>query len=295
MNDGQRRRHVRDIAHLYISGARHREPAPRLCLVIAGADRGCFPGFHAANLAAALAVRGCEVRLHERSGLLPNAGFYFSLPPSQYIRWEDSEGETDSGLAGVTLDCSRGALRIPRGDWPRARIDLLHLPPLTEKTRAMDYFGLSGEEGPGPPVVVLLVGGETVLDGIPAGFLERFEPDTVLVFHTTESGAAEREAGRAADPPLSGIGAATGWETALADRVSVVIRVPDSGLATAYFAAADALRFKMDELRRTIVGPASAQGSAGLRSGSADRRPDGEGTVLPISRFGTRHTRRSSG
>jgi hypothetical protein len=294
MNDGQRKRHIRDIAHLYISGARHGEPAPHLCLVIAGEDRGCFPGFHAANLAAALALRGCEVRLHERSGLLPNAGFYLSLPPSRYIRWEDSEGEPDSGLAGVTVDCSTGAVKVARGDSPRARIDLFHLPPMTEKTRAMDYPALSGEE-PKTPVIVLLVGGERVRDRVPAGFLERLEPDTVLVFHTDGSGAAEREAGSAADPAYSGLGAVTGWGIALEDRVPVVVRAPDSGLSAAYFAAADALRFKMDEFRRTIVGPASAEGSAGLRSGSADRRPDREGTVLPISRFGTRHSRRSSG
>jgi len=294
MNDGQRRRHIRDIAHLYISGARHGEPAPRLCLVIAGQDRRCFPGFHAANLAAALAARGCEVYLHERSGLLPNAGFYFSLPPSRYIRWEDSEGETDSGLAGVTVDCSDGTVKVARGESPRARIDLFHIPPMTEKNQAMDCSAVSGEE-PETPVIVVLVGGERVWDGAPAGFLERFDPDTVLVFRTGESGAVEREAGSTADPPFSGLGAVTGWETALADRVPVVVRAPDSGLSAGYFAAADALRFKMDELRRTIVGPASAEGSAGLRSGSVDRRPDREGTVLPISRLGARHSRRSSG
>jgi hypothetical protein len=91
MNDGQKRRHIRDIAHLYISGSRDRTPAPRVTLVIVGENRACFSGFHAANLAAALSARGCSVRLSERSGLLPNAGFYLALSPSQYIRWDDAE------------------------------------------------------------------------------------------------------------------------------------------------------------------------------------------------------------
>ena len=188
MNDGQKRRHIRDIAHLYISGSRQREPAPRSCLVIAGENKRCFPGFHAANLAAALAVRGCDVRLHERSGLLPNAGFYLALPPARYIRWDKSESETDPGLAGVTVDCSTGAVEAFRGESPRAQVDFLHVPPLFSALPPGECLPPWGS-GVRSPVIVVFVGGEGTRTGTPAGFSERFCPAAVLFLHTGESDA----------------------------------------------------------------------------------------------------------
>lgn len=310
MNDGQKRRHIRNIAHLYLSGSRRGEPAPHFCLVIAGDNKSCFPGFHAANLAAALAARGCEVRVHDRSGLLPNAGFYLALPPSTYIRWDAPEGGAEPALAGVTFDCAIGEVDAIHGESPRAQVELFHEPPLSTAPAARRGLPSWGD-GSRPLVIALIVGGEGVRPRVPARFPGQPGPDTVLLLRTEEDEVPARDSDQlpgetqgqmdqgngsphAAERPVTEIGSVTGWEAALSDRVPAVVRAPDSGFSAAYFAVADAIRFKVDELRRTIVGPASAEGSAGLRPGSADRRPDSEGAVLPISRFGARHSRRSS-
>lgn len=311
MNDGHKRRHIRDIAHLYISGVRQRDPAPRVCLVMAGEDRRCFPGFHAANLAAALAARGCEVRVHERSGLLPNAGFYLALPPSRYIPWEEAEGEPGRGLhpglSGVKVEFSPGSVGTAPGESPRTQVDVFHVPPLSDGKPVGELPSSRGGEL-GPLVIVVIAGGTGLPEEIPAVFWGSLVPDAILVFCTGESGVPLSAADVPPDRPPNGadpaeedakeahrslpeIGRAGDWETALADRVPVVVRDPDSGLASSYLAAADALRFKTEELRRTIVEPASAEGSPGLRSGSVDRRSGSERAVLPISRLGARHTR----
>jgi len=331
MNDGQKRRHIRDIAHLYISGARRRDPAPRACLLVTGENKLAFPGFHAANLAAALAARGCEVRLHERSGLLPNAGFYLALPPTGYIPWNLADDETAIGLSGVTLDYAPRRDEEVSGETTRPQVDFFHFPPLSGVTpagepstherasvepAALECAALLRAQ-PRPILIVVVAGAGGPRPGIPAGFLGSLVPDVVMALRTGDSGLAgcgvdglpvgtcgetgpdgsrgnmdrgDEILGKT-DLPFPEAGRVIEWEDVLADRVPAVVRAPDSALANAYLAAADAIRFKMDELRRTIVEPASAQDSDGLRSRSDDCGSGSEGTVLPISRFGARHSR----
>ena len=73
-------RSIRDIAHLYITKPRDDYRA----IVVTGVDVETFPGFHVANLAAALSVLGRRVRVVERSGLLLNAARFLAMPPQVY-------------------------------------------------------------------------------------------------------------------------------------------------------------------------------------------------------------------
>lgn len=44
-----------------------------------------LPGFHVANLAAAMAASGRRVLLHEWSGVQPSAAYFLSLPPAVFL------------------------------------------------------------------------------------------------------------------------------------------------------------------------------------------------------------------
>lgn len=116
--DTSRARSIRDIAHLYIS-SQGGGPRPRT-LVVGAVDRGTFPGFHVAAMAAAMAALGRRVRVIERSGLLANAGRFLALPAAVYA---GSRRSPVSALSGVELWYS---------DPPaagQATVDIVHVPP----------------------------------------------------------------------------------------------------------------------------------------------------------------------
>jgi len=296
MNDGQKRRHIRDIAHLYISGSRDRAPAPRVTLLIVGENRACFSGFHAANLAAALSARGCSVRVSERSGLLPNAGFYLALSPSQYIRWDDAESEPVAGLAGVMIDCANGEFEPSSGESHRPRVDLVHVPPSSDDKSLETSLRLVDETAQ-PLAIMLIVDfdqappGTPVYQGVPACLAERLKSVATFVLHSSDRANEPR----IDDPSVCDLGTVVGWESALGDRVPPVVRAPSSALSSAYFAVADNVLIRMNELRRKSVGPPAIENSAGDRSGGDDSRHDPEGSLLQVSRFGMRYPRRGPG
>jgi len=201
-------RSIRDIAHLYVS--RRRQGARRIILL--GARREWFPGFHAANLAAAFALDGYAVRLVERSGLLANAGFFLALPPAVYAAPGRGEFSAVSAFGGVDVwfapppPAFAGASQHESGV-----VELVHAPPL-DAASEIDYGGedvvyLIGDGAdarrlprPGPRSWVLLVGGEGVAP--PAGFAPA--------------------------------GSLSKWKRALRDTVPAVVRDPGSSLGRSY-------------------------------------------------------------
>ncbi|UCG52697.1 MAG: hypothetical protein JSW58_03880, partial [Candidatus Latescibacterota bacterium] len=153
--DTHKSRHIRDIAHLYISSVRSRSDSLSATLLIVGEDRGCFSGFHAANLGAALSAKGVSVHLFERSGLLPNSGFFMSLPPRQYIRWDKDVEAPIAGLGGAKI--SYTLKRSPAlGDGARRpRVELIHLAPVHPELPFQE--GLREARDFAGPVTILLV------------------------------------------------------------------------------------------------------------------------------------------
>ncbi len=254
MADSHKPRHIRDIAHLYISRLKTHSSAPRATLLIAGDSKRCFPGFHAANLAAAFASRGIAVRLLELSGILPNAGFYMSLAPERYIHWDGRDVEVVfSGLSGIKIGYSLGARRGLEGSAGRPRIGLVHLPPASPIGEFQDSLErVLGTLGP-PALAILLR-----LDGYPQwnwgspGGLSRW-PTCVL--RLGKGIPREPEADRL----LFDLGTLPEWEKALKDRVPAAVRAPGSALSRAYLSVCDSLLCKVNQARRT---------SGGIRSSS---------------------------
>ena len=136
MLNSQKPRHIRDIAHLYLSRIKKPvtsfPPAPALILV--ADDKRCLPGFHAANLAAGLSAKGLRVRFTETSGLLPNAGYYMFLPPERYIHWNRrKQGPIYSGMAGIKIGFQAAGLSSEPGTPAAKEIRIFHLPPVHTK------------------------------------------------------------------------------------------------------------------------------------------------------------------
>ena len=132
-NQERRPRDLRDISHLFLSSAASAlDAAPRRALVaLACADDGPWRAFAAAGLARALEAAGLDVTLLETGRALPNAGFYFALEPSAYLRAVFDPRAIVSGPPAGQLrfhyarDPSRLPLPPREGGFPgRARIVL---------------------------------------------------------------------------------------------------------------------------------------------------------------------------
>jgi len=229
-----RPRHIRDIAHLYVSRMRKPEHGRRLRLIVAGAERSCFPGFHTANLAVALAASGCAVRLAEMSGLQPNAGFFLALPPDVYIDGPAlNAGGTAtpvaSALSGVDIafDLAGPPTEANGG---RAVVEVVHAPP-AEFESAWRQTAASAVEGfAGAVAVVVLDGGQGVGKRLLAGL-----PDPARGYVLRVAGP------RGADTPgeVQDLGAVDRWQAALSDRLPPHLRDSESHLARAYRSVAE--------------------------------------------------------
>jgi len=84
----RRPKDLQDISHLFLSTgvSAQRAAAPRALAVLACSDSVPWRAFAAAGLARALEAAGMDVTLLEAGRALPNAGFYFALEPSVYLR-----------------------------------------------------------------------------------------------------------------------------------------------------------------------------------------------------------------
>lgn len=219
-------RHIRDIAHLYLSRL---DPPARdggRCVVVAGVDRECFPAFHVANMAAALAGRGHAVRLAELSAEPLNTGFFLSLPPAVYID-PPSDGVGVSALGRVTL-----VHALARETSEAGRIDLVHLPPVAAAThgavlqRVMDATGAS-------VTLLYLSAGD---DPLP-------EPPEGAGICAVDVRGPRRDGPPRNEQPdgVVWLGRIDRWHSALCDPIPPVIRDPHSMLARSYQSLCESL------------------------------------------------------
>lgn len=262
MGGTYRPRHIRDIAHLYISNSQSTSYAPSATLLTVGENRRCFSGFHAANLAAALSAKGVCVHLFERSGVLPNAGFFMSLPPRRYIPWEDDEDAPVAGVGGVTIDCSPKGFPTFEGDSRCPRVDVVHLPPTLPEKPFQE--GLRDVRGFVQPVTILLILriGKTTSGEIPECVARELGPVAACVLYLDDTGPHSRDD----DPSVCDLGSVTDWVSALRDRVPAVIRAPDSALSRVYLAVCDRVLFKINQLRGETGAERAFGTSAATRS-----------------------------
>ncbi len=260
---------------------------------ITGEHKRCFPGFHVANLAAALASKNCPVHLYERSGLLPNAGYFMSLSPRHYIRWDEDGKGVATGLGDVEVDCSSRRSRAFARDARIPRVEVFHVPPLFPEEHFLNTLKEIENRVTSVGILVVLGTGRIPLSGIVGAVAEVLNPATTCTLHLggpargrVEDGRTfNRENGpsggdfegespqacREDDTEAIDLGCVSDWEHALNDRVPAVLRAPGSALSQAYRAAADGLFFKINDLGRKSDASRVCGISTGIGSGPRHR------------------------
>lgn len=269
MLENRKPRHIRDIAHLYISRPQTRTDAPAVTLCVVAEDKRCFPGFHVANIAAALSGKNCPVRLLDRSGLLPNAGYYMSISPRRYTpREEDDAAGPTPGMAGVEVDCSSGdTIALPQGS-RYARVVLVHLPPLSPEDRFSEALREAKKRAGAAGILLVLRTARTADEGRLNSLAAELRPEATFALMLAElhlGRTVESIGPRMGEPGAVDLGRIIDWERAVDDRVPPVVRSPNSALAQTYRSVSEALLFKVNDLGRksdaTRVGAYAGIGS----------------------------------
>ena len=257
MSEGHHPRHIRDIAHLFIS--RPRERSRRLTILVSGLDRECFPALHVSNLALAVRSAGATVGINEISGLVPGCGYFLSLPPAVYLPTKGRASEWVSALGGLRLSHD---VTAPE---PDPDVCFVHLPPLTRSHAISSALA----ETPRADACVVL------WPSLPEARSEaRSEAELSVADGMKALGRVRYSAGRfvlrldhtVADhwEDLYPLGAVRGWRSTLSDRVPAVIRDPDSYLARSYLTAGEVLTARLAFGRKAFDG---------VRNRSDTRRP----------------------
>lgn len=269
MLENRKPRHIRDIAHLYISRPQPRTQDSFVSVWITAEHKRCFPGFHVANLAASLSARNGPVRLLDRSGLLPNAGYFMSLSPRRYIRWGEDGARLAAGLGGVEIDCSSREFRnFPPASRP-VRVEIVHLPPFSPADRFEAALEEARKRVRPVSVLVVLRSVRTLGEGLPPSVEAELRPAATFVIRLAEFpvGRIDTPPGAWKDEPDAiDLGRVVDWERSIDDRVPPVLRAPNSALAQTYRSASEALLFKINDLGRKHDATRALGISAGIGS-----------------------------
>jgi hypothetical protein len=201
---------------------------------VIGRDRTCLPGFHVANIAAALAATNVRVRVFELSGVLPNAAFYFCLPPAVYIERSTPEARTlTPGLNKISVAFDTDRLAGSGNPRERVSVNLIHMPP--QDTPALEKCA-NELSRTGVDRWALSLGGRSDGLGLWVDSKAVFE----LALEPSAPGAYAR----------GYVGEVVGWEASVADRVPSVVRNPRSGLARAYLGVVESLLSRIHSVRQ---------------------------------------------
>jgi hypothetical protein len=250
MERNSKPRHIRDIAHLYLSRLPEKRNGRHSLLYIAASSVDCFGAYHAANIALCLQQRGQRVRLIDLSGNLPCCAYFLKLPPRVYIKQKkENPGEELSALAGISVCFEApgshaakpgGEEGIVAGFRPRAgsQIDIVHLPPASASDAAEAALR-SCESLPGvrnATAAVLAPDDRTAQMAGGRLFGSRSGIDWVTLALSRKPRAEEHEGSF-----RQSLGYLAGWRPLLSDPLPCVVRDPESHLSRSYFSVSEAL------------------------------------------------------
>jgi hypothetical protein len=249
MDDFHKPRHIRDIAHLYISRMSATDEALPKHVYVIGTARECFAGYHAANVALCIAQKGHAVQLVEVSGTIPCSAYFLRLPPQVYLKQKLQHPEDSvSGLGGVTVRFALPSASQPRGSTragiatglrrrSAGAVDVFHLPPVDELESLEGIMEeVSGIPGSQKCAVVLAPNQAEAVDAGRGVFGRR----PAIQWKTLS--LVERRYGPGEVPAgAHSLGYLVGWRSLLADPLPCVVRDPDSHVSRSYASVCDAL------------------------------------------------------
>jgi hypothetical protein len=206
--------------------------------------KDCLSGFHTANIAAAFSACGARVRIFELSRLLPNAAFYFSHSPHVYFGSRGaSSREFAPGLNEISITFDSVRLMSERLSSDGLRVSLIHLPTVDAKGHA-EALKTVVDRCPGEHWGLYLCRG--------AGHAGEREFCDCLGASATFNLSLCDTNGTGPIPTVVGrsLGNIARWEGAVRDRVPIVFRNPNAGLARQYLAVCESILSKINSLRR---------------------------------------------
>jgi len=250
MTEPTRPRHIRDIAHLYLSRRRTPETSGTgraLDLLLTSSGRDCMPGFHAANIATVFAQKNAEVRVYELSGVLPNASFYFAHPAALYLgRLDGARARFLPALPGVSVAFDLDA-RPGRGHGERERVVTLYCLPPDDAADGPDFWRrLAGSTNDRWQLHLAGDGARNGARPTPSAGV------TARGRFVLDVGVAEQA--RGGEASVGGLG---DWRWALVDRLPVVLRNPTSRLAAAYHSTCESVLARITSRRGVHDGESS--------------------------------------
>lgn len=249
MEDFRKPRHIRDIAHLYLSRAKSDRRVTRVW--VTAVSRECFGAYHAANLALGIARKGHAVDLVEVSGVLPCAAYFLRLPPRVYLKHKAQAPEEPlSALGGITVRFSLeerieapdlGSDGLAVGAPSRGsgrRVEVVHLPPASEFESLQASLARAREKADGGDVrALILATDESRARDAGRRFLtgqEGVQWSTLSLERRVTAGDRSRNGGRS-------LGYLVGWRQLLSDPVPCVVRDPESHVSRSYLSICDVL------------------------------------------------------
>ena len=263
MDNHNKPRHIRDIAHLYLSRLPARGNSRRSVIYVAAASSDCFGAYHAANIALCCQQRGQRVRLLELSGQLPCCGYFLRLPPAVYIKQKkDFPREQLSALGGISIcfavpDQTEGtpgpAEGITAGFRKRSgsEVDIVHLPPAASRQAAEQTLRNCRvlHEGITPSSVRAVVLADDEHAASVAGgrlFGKTTTIDWVVL-------SLNRNRPREVNTGVfrQSLGYLAGWRPLLSDPLPCVVRDPESHLSRSYFSISEAMLLSSGVTRDT--------------------------------------------
>lgn len=247
MDDVKRPRHIRDIAHLYLSRLGATDGVTPKQVYVAATSRECFGGYHAANIALCFAQNGYSVQLIEVSGMLPCSAYFLGLPSRVYLRHKShSPDESLSALGGVTIRFSEprepdatdtAAAGVTTGLKRRSAgaVDVYHLPPMDEVDALQDVLERAGRiSGAEKRAVVLAPSESAAIEAGKRVFGPRVTWAALSLLERRYNSQGVSTGGRS-------LGYLVGWRPLLADALPCVLRDPDSHVSRSYSSVCDAL------------------------------------------------------
>jgi hypothetical protein len=280
MND--KPRHIRDIAHLYLSRIQKREEARHDHVLVFGSNRKCFPAFHLANLATSMSLTFFRsgsrtgITILEASGILPNTGYYLTLDPLDYLA---EHGGTIGALLSIDVKFTTAAdptcTLSPATEVGR-RISFIHLPPLSDGKRFLESLAHFEDAIDGGKIFLYVTDGGVESGGMPGRVQELLESPSLSILHVGVPGGGE-------DTLLGSrriLGhMPSGWRLHVSDRLPVVLRNPGGELATLYESSSEILLYRIGSERRVEGATNRAGSSPGPEAGPEYPRFQGEADI----------------
>lgn len=259
MDGSQKPRHIRNIAHLYISRVAAKQSTPPTRVFVVAVSRECFGAYHAANLALGFEQKGYAVELMEISGVLPCSAYFLQLPPHVYIGHKArSPYEALSALGRVSIRFSLSRDRqtgdAPVGGievGPRRRsagvVEVYHLPPLSDSEllervlgEVVEFADAGAESirnvAARPAAVVLAPSEPEARRAARRLFENRTSVDWNTLSLDDRLGSSMGSGNN-----RRCLGYLTGWRSLLSDPLPCVVRDPGSHVSRSYLSICDAL------------------------------------------------------